>query len=108
MDIERNKATVRRVFEEGFNQGRLAVVDDCLAADARDHHELPDGDGSFRSHLKDIIAMLRGGMPDLHASVEDLIGEGDRVAARVVLTGTHTGAPIAGIEPRGNAVRVEQ
>ena len=30
------------------------------------------------------------------------------MAARVVLTGTHTGAPIAGIEARGNAVRVEQ
>ena len=37
MDIERNKTTVRRVFEEGFWQGRLAVVDECLAFDAVDH-----------------------------------------------------------------------
>jgi predicted ester cyclase len=106
MDIERNKATVRRVFEEGFGQGRLEVVDDCLAADAVDHHEVPDAD--FRAHLKGVITMLRAGMPDLAMAVEDLIGEGDRVAARVVLTGTHTGAPIAGIEARGNAVLVEQ
>ena len=98
MDIERNKATVRRVFEEGFGQGRLEVVDECLAPDAVDHHERPDGNETFRSHLSGVIVMLRAGLPDLKMSVQDLIAEGDRVAARVVLTGTHTGAPIAGIE----------
>jgi predicted ester cyclase len=99
---------VRRVFEEGFGQGRLAVVDECLAPDAVDHHEGADGDGGFRGHLKGVITMLRAGMPDLAAAVEDLIAEDNRVAARVVMTGTHTGAPIAGIEARGNAVRIEQ
>jgi len=108
MDVERNKTTVRRVFEEGFSQGRLEVVDECLAADAVDHHERTDHDASFRAHLKGVITMLRAGMPDLTMTVEDLIGEGDRVAARVVLTGTHTGAPIAGIEAQGHPVRVEQ
>jgi predicted ester cyclase len=108
MDIERNKATVRRVFEEGFSQGRLEVVDECLTADAVDHHELPEGHGSFPAHLKGVISMMRAGMPDLAMTVEDLVAEGDRVAARVVLTGTHTGAPIAGIEARGHPVRVEQ
>jgi predicted ester cyclase len=108
MTIDRNKTTVRRVFEEGFGQGRLAVVDECLAPDAVDHHEMPDGEGGFRAHLKGVITMLRAGLPDLAVAVEDLIGEDDRVAARVVMTGTHTGAPIAGIEARGNAVRIEQ
>jgi predicted ester cyclase len=98
---------VRRVFEEGFGQGRLEVVDQCLAPDAVDHHEVPEGQ-SFPDHLKGVITMLRGALPDLRMTVEDLVGEGDRVAARVVLTGTHTGAPMTGIEPRGNAVRVEQ
>ena len=107
MDVERNKATVRRVFEEGFSAGRLQVVDECLADDAVDHHELDEGQ-SFRGHLKGVITLLRAGMPDLTMTVEDLIGEGDKVAARVVLTGTHTGAPILGIEPAGHAVRVEQ
>jgi predicted ester cyclase len=106
MDIERNKAVVRRVFEEGFGQGRLEVVDECLTADAVDHHERPEG--SFRTHLKGVITMLRAGMPDLTMTVEDLIAEGDRVAARVVATGTHTGAPIAGIDALGHPVRVEQ
>jgi predicted ester cyclase len=108
MDIERNKATVRRVFEEGFGQGRLAVVDECLTPDAVDRHELPDETGSFRAHLKGVITMLRAGLPDLTMTVEDVIAEDDRVAVRAILAGTHTGAPIAGIEAKGNPVRVEQ
>ena len=106
VDIERNKASVRRVFEEGFGQGRLDVVDEGLAADAVDHHEAPVGD--FRNHLKGVIAMLRGAMPDLAMTVEDLIAEGDRVAVRVMMTGTHTGDEFFGISASGNPVRVEQ
>src|SRR5262245_46673746 len=98
MDVERNKATARRVVEEGFTAGRLEVIDECLAEDAVDHHDMEEGE-SFRHHLKGVITMLRAGMPDLAMTVEDLIGEGDKVAARVTLTGTHTGAPIMGIEP---------
>ena len=31
------------------------------------------------------------GMPDWHTEIEDLIAEGDKVAARIIMTGTHTG-----------------
>ena len=41
--------------------------------------------------------MFRASFPDLRMSVEDLVAEGDRVAARVILTGTHTGEPFLGI-----------
>jgi predicted ester cyclase len=108
MGIERNKATVRRVFEEGFNEGRLDVVDECLAADAVDRHEFSADAPDFRAHLKQIITMLRASLPDLHMTVEDLLAEGDLVAARVTLTGTHTGAPLLGIPAVGRPVRVEQ
>jgi predicted ester cyclase len=108
MDTERNKRNVRRVFEEGFSLGRLDVVDECLAADARDRHDFDPETPDFRSHLRYIISLLRAGMPDLTATVDDIVAEGDRVAVRVTMTGTHTGAPVFGVEPRGAAVRVEQ
>ncbi|MCU1426446.1 MAG: hypothetical protein JWL83_446 [Actinomycetia bacterium] len=108
MDIERNKATLRRVFEEGFSHGRLEVVDECLAPGAVDHHDFTDDAPDFRSHLKGVITMLRTAMPDLTMSVEDLVAEGDRVAARVILTGTHTGDAFFGVPAAGTAVRVEQ
>jgi predicted ester cyclase len=107
MDVERNKRSMRRVFDEGFSEGRLDVADECLAPEAEDHHDFEPGQ-DFRAHLKGIITMLRGAMPDLRADVEDLVAEGDRVAARVTLTGTYTGEPIGGMEPQGQRVSVEQ
>ena len=108
MDLELNKANVRRVFEEGFNRGNLGVVDEVLAADAQDRHPFEPGEPDFRTHLKGAIAMLRGAMPDLHAEVEQIIAEGDLVSARVRITGTHSGTPLFGIPASGRSVDVEQ
>ena len=61
----RNKQTVRRVFEEGFTAGDVAVIDECLAPGAVDRHEFTDEEGDFRGHLKAIITMFRASFPDL-------------------------------------------
>jgi predicted ester cyclase len=108
VDTELNKRNVRRVFEEGFNEGRLSVIDECLAPDAVDRHEFTADAPDFRSHLKSIISMLRASFPDLHMTVEDLLGDDDRVAARVTVTGTHTGAPLLGVPAIGAPIQVEQ
>jgi predicted ester cyclase len=108
MDTIANKRTVRRVFEEAFTGGLVDVVDECLAPDAVDRHPFGEDEPDFRTHLKGIIRMLRGAMPDLHAEVDDLVAEGDRVAARVSMTGTHTGEPLFGIPATGGLLRVEQ
>ncbi len=106
--LERNKATVRRVFDEGFSHGRIGVVDEALSPDAIDRHLLEPGESDFRDHLKAAIIMFRNAMPDLHASVEDIVAEGDTVAARVRITGTHTGTPLFGVPAAGHSVDVEQ
>jgi predicted ester cyclase len=107
-DLERNKSTVRRVFDEGFSEGRTDVVDEALAVDAVDRHPFEPGQEDFRDHLKAAIVMFRQAMPDLHASVEDIVAEGRTVAARVRMTGTHTGAPLFGVPAAGRPVDIEQ
>lgn len=107
-ELERNKTTVRRVFDEGFSRGRTAVVDETLAADAVDRHPFEPGEADFRDHLKAAIVMFRQAMPDLQASVEDIVAEGSTVAARVRMTGTHTGAPLFGVPAAGRPVDIEQ
>ena len=107
MDTERNKQNIRRVFEEGFTLGRLEVVDECIAADGIDRHAFDPGD-DFPAHLKGTITMLRSSFPDLEMAVADIVGEGDRVAVRVILSGTHTGEPIFGVPAAGRTVEVEQ
>ena len=38
-----------------------------------------------------IISMMRSGFPDIQWTLEDLITEGDKVAARFTMRGTHNG-----------------
>jgi predicted ester cyclase len=106
--LERNKATVRRVFDEGFNRGHLDVVDEALSPDAVDRHPFEPDEADFREHLKAAITMFRNAMPDLLASVEDIVAEGNTVAARVRMTGTHTGTPLFGVPAAGRYVDIEQ
>ena len=84
-----NKAIAKWVLEAAFNQGDLSVIDQYVAADGVDHQEPPGTD--FRQHLKEVVTRMRTGMPDLHFEVHDILAEGDIVAFRSTMTGTHTG-----------------
>jgi predicted ester cyclase len=48
--------------------------------------------------------MLRTAFPDLHFEMEELIAEGDAVAGRLTMSGTHEG-PLMGTPPTGRSVR---
>ena len=100
---ERNKAQVRRVIEEIYNRGDLAVVDELAASDLVIHASSQDIRG--RDGAKQYVAALRAGFPDLHLTVEDQVAEGDMVVTRWTARGTHTGA-FQGIPATGKAIRV--
>jgi predicted ester cyclase len=53
-----------------------------------------------------MITGLRAAFPDLAIREEALIAEGDLVAARWVASGTHSGAPFAGMEPSGRRFEI--
>ena len=97
---EQNKAQVRRVFEEIYNRGDLAVVDEVAASDLIIHASSQDIHG--REGAKQYVAALRAGFPDLHFTIEDQIAEGDMVVTRWTARGTHTGE-FQGIRPTGTA-----
>ena len=93
----------RRWIEEGWQKGRVEMVDELHAPDFVDHDaagRAPDRDG-----FKQGIAELYAGFPDLHAVVEDLVVDPDRgrVAIRWQAIGTHEGS-FMGLPPTGNRV----
>ena len=100
---ERNKAGFRRMYEEGLNQGNLAVADELIDPECLDHEAHPGGDRGPES-MRGLITMLRTAFPDLSFTIEALVAEGDTVAGRLIMNGTHAG-PLMGMPPTGRAVR---
>lgn len=102
------KLLVRDVFELAFGKGQLDAVDAALAPDAVDHHPFADDEPDMAAHLKGAISMFRSAIPDLQVTVSHLLEDGDLVAARVEMTGHHTGSPLMGIPAGGKAVAIAQ
>ena len=90
---EENKALVQRWFEEVWNQGNAAVIDELLADDGVIHGLMDAGGNPVRglSSFHEFHAQFRGAFPDMSISVEDLVAEGDKVVARCSVRGQHTG-----------------
>jgi steroid delta-isomerase-like uncharacterized protein len=103
MTTETNKALTRQFMERAFNEGNLAIVDEALAQDGIDHQE-PLGT-NFVTHLKEVITMLRTAFPDLHFEIHAMLAEGELVAFRSTMTGTHRG-PFQGLLPTGKQISV--
>ncbi len=94
---ELNIQNVRKTMEQGFNQGDLSVIDELVAPDGIDHQEPPGT--AFIPHLKQVITGLRTAFPDLHFEIHEMLADGDIVAFRSTMTGTHTGMFRMGIGP---------
>ena len=54
--------------------------------------------------VRQLVMNVRRAFPDLVETIDDLVAEGDRVALRLTLRGTH-GGPFRGVEATGRASR---
>jgi steroid delta-isomerase-like uncharacterized protein len=84
-----NKALVRRWFEEVWSKGRTDAIDEMLASDAIIRGLGPDLRGP--EEFKPFHAVYRAAFPDITIRMDDMVAEGDIVAARWSGTGTHRG-----------------
>ena len=103
-EIEANKALVRRYVEEIQSGHSLDAIADVFAEDFIDH--TASGGGAFVGGIEGLqkgYATFLEAFPDLHATIEDLIAEGDKVVAYKTLRGTHAGDWL-GIPASGNSV----
>ena len=101
-DEVRNKALMRRFYEELWSKGNLEAIPELVAEDFVDH-QAPVGQPSGREELAGLVVMWRTGFPDMQETVEDLISEGDKVVGRFLMRGTHCGE-FMGVAPTGRSV----
>ena len=108
VDTARNEAVVHEFMERAFHQGDLSVIEQTNAPDGIDHQEPPGTD--IIVHLKQVVVAMRTAFPDLHFEIHDMLAEGDMVAFRSTMTGTHLGVlnfvPGRSLPPTGRRVSV--
>ena len=99
---EDTKALVRRVIEEGINQGKEDPIRELVAPTYAEHSNplstRPEG-------FKQAVRHFRDPFPDLKFNIEEVIAEGAKVATRGKWRGTHQG-DFLGIAPKGTPVEV--
>jgi steroid delta-isomerase-like uncharacterized protein len=100
-----NVATLRR-FHDAMNSADPELIsttlDEVVEPDALIRTPFPLQATGARA-LEEVFARLRRAFPDLHVTVEDVIAEGDKVAARNTVTGTHRGEYL-GLSPTGRSI----
>jgi steroid delta-isomerase-like uncharacterized protein len=98
------KAMAQRWFTEVMNEGKEEVIDELCAENFVDHDPLP-GTSPDRQGIHDFIKQVRAAFPDIEMTADDILGEGDRLAVRSTMRGTHQGE-FMGIPASGKKVEV--
>jgi len=104
MTVERdNRELARRWNEEVFEKRNLDAIGDLVAEEFVGYDpglpapiRGPDG-------VREAIEMVLSAFPDMQVKLEAVVAEGDRIAVRNSITGTHDGEYM-GIEPTGEEV----
>jgi steroid delta-isomerase-like uncharacterized protein len=104
MSTSENKAIATR-FAQVWAAGCLQIVDELAAPDIVVSYPFPPepicGIEAFKAFLRQFVAAL----PDVTVAVDDMIAEGDKVAVRWTVRGTHDG-PLLGLPATGRRVQV--
>ena len=102
---EANKAAARQIYA-AYSAHDTTALHRVVAADFVDHEDLSEyGGDTARDCLCRMIAAIHATVADARFAVDDLIAEGDRVAARLRFSGRHTGQ-FLGLDPSGRRFEV--
>jgi steroid delta-isomerase-like uncharacterized protein len=104
MSIEANRLAMRR-FTEFINTADQNLGEQLIAEDAQ--FWVPGRPESMRglAGYMNVLGMMRSGFSDVQWSLEETIAEGDRIAARFTMRGTHDGT-FFGVPATGRKIEV--
>src|SRR5215212_6557952 len=103
---EADKQVCVRVNQEVFGAGKLDLADELVASDFVEHEAPPDSPRGPEV-VKRTAGWLHSGLDDISYDVEDVFGEGDRVALRVTMHATHA-RDFMGHAPTGRRFSAKQ
>ncbi|HEY97983.1 MAG TPA: ester cyclase [Dehalococcoidia bacterium] len=99
MSVEENKANIRRHVDEIWHKGNMKAVDELIHPNWV--VRIPEGnDITGIDGFKQMAISQRTSFPDIHFTIDNMIGEGDYVAVQYTSTGTFKNK-MGDIEPTG-------
>ena len=101
MSVEENKKSAYRCFEEVWNKRDLSVIPEVIAPNYVGNN--PEANYNGLDGFERLVKVYNTAVPDMHWTVEDIFGEGDKLAIRIHVTGTQTGK-VGDTEPTGEPV----
>ncbi len=103
MTPEKNKTLLHHFWEKVFNGRKLEIIDELFASDWM-YHGIGGQELNGPEELKQFLTIYFNAFPNIHATIEDIIAEGDKVVTRVTVQGTHK-ADLMGIAPTGKKIK---
>ncbi len=101
----RNLAIARRHIEEIWAKGRSELCWELYHPSVIDHNPAPTQRPGIEGII-DVVSWLREAVPNLRMDIQCYVIDGDWIADRWVMTGTHTGAPLMGMKASGRTFRI--
>jgi steroid delta-isomerase-like uncharacterized protein len=99
-----NSELIRHWFEEVWNQGSEATIDELCANHCVGHGQTADGTPiQGPEHFKQFWHDFRDAFSAIHVEIHQTIEQGEMVIARWTLTASHTG-PFMGMNPSGKRI----
>ena len=99
------RAIARRFVLEHNQADYRATFDALLAPECVVHEYLPGvPSGMDRAAYEQFIGDFRAALPDIHNTVEEVVGDAETITVRWTGRASHTGAPLMGVPPSGTAV----
>jgi predicted ester cyclase len=96
-----NKQLVQRWFDEVWNQGNPASIDELFLPDGKAHgFPEPSAILTGPSEFKQAHALFKEAFSNINVELNDILSEADRAAVRWTATVTHTGQAL-GFDPTG-------
>ena len=104
MEGERNMTAMRRLVEEGFGRGNLAMVDEVVDAGLIEHQ--PGIEPANAEGVKRAIRFLHTAFPDFHVTVRHMAADGDLVWCHFTARGANLG-PFGRMPATGKQMEID-
>ncbi len=105
MATEINKQAMQR-FVKFINTASKELAEELISPKAMFYVPGRPGPMIGPDGYLEIIQMMRGGFSDIQWTLDDLVAEDDKIAARFTMQGTHNG-PFFGVLPTGKPIKVQ-